>query len=511
MGIGTLIDKAIGEFSPVRGLARMYHRQLLERAYDAASPRDGWKPRRGGASADADHFGDATTMRNKARSLVQNVPYCRAMLEALVSQVVGTGITPSFTGAGAEALAKLWAQWVPLADADGGAGFYALQGLAYRAMEQDGEVLLRRRPRRPTDALPVPLQVQLLEVDWIDTTRQRGAAQGNEIVNGVEYDGLGRKVAYFLWQSHPGDSGFRRFMRRVSGLQSVRVMASDIIHLYRSERPGQGRGFTRFAPVISRVRDLQLYEDSEIARKNLESRLSVLASGDVASMAEGYKLGETPDYATAKVTGEMGQLAGGAIMQLPPGVNVSIVDPKPAGGYVDYLKLNLHVITAGFGVPYEMATGDMNEVNFSSARVRQSDFRRQCEQTQWLLLVPVLCQGVLAWFAEAAQLVGKAASATAEWSTPKWDYVNPGDEVKADIDEISMGLSSISEKLRRRGYDPKAVFAELKSDFDTLQSMGVLDVMLMLQKGKTAQAAAATPAAAPAPAKPAAKGAKVPA
>lgn len=32
------------------------------------------------------------------------------------------------------------------------------------------------------------------------------------------------------------------------------------------------------------MRDLQLYEDAEAQRKNLESRLSVIASGDVNAM-----------------------------------------------------------------------------------------------------------------------------------------------------------------------------------------------------------------------------------
>lgn len=508
MSITNPIDRAIGWLNPARGLQRLYARQLLARAYEAASPRDGWRPRRGGASADADHFGDATTLRHKARALVQNVPYCRAALDGLVAQVVGTGIVPSFKGPQAATFDALFKQWVPVADADGINNFHGLVALAYRAMEQDGEVLIRRRARRPADGLPVPVQAQLLEIDWLDTTRQRGAEPGNEIVNGIEYDRLGRKAAYWLWDSHPGDTGFRKFMRRVTGVQSRRVSADNIIHLFRPERPGQGRGFTRFAPVIPRVRDLQLYEDAEIARKNLESRLSVLASGDVASLANGVNYGDAADYSKATLTKELGSLSSGGITALPPGVNLEVVEPKPAGGYVEYIKLNLHIVATGFGVPYELISGDMNEVNFSSARVRQIDFRRQCEQTQWLLLVPVLCEGLMAWFADAAQLVGKVGPTrpTVEWSTPKWDYVNPTDEVQADIDEISMGLSTVSEKLRRRGYDPKAVFEELRSDFEQLKSAGTLDILFMLLKGRT-QADASGQAAAPGAtkAKPAAK------
>ena len=76
-------------------------------------------------------------------------------------------------------------------------------------------------------------------------------------------------------------------------------------------------------------------------------------------------------------------------------------------------------------------------------------------------------------------------SPACDWSTPKWDYVNPVQDVAADLDEISGGLSSISEKLRRRGYKPELVFQELKSDMERLQSDGTLDLLLMLQKGRT--------------------------
>jgi capsid protein len=70
-----------------------------------------------------------------------------------------------------------------------------------------------------------------------------------------------------------------------------------------------------------------------------------------------------------------------------------------------------------------------------------------------------------------------------DFSPPKWDYVNPEQDVKADLAEIGAGLSTISEKLRQRGYDPDVVFAEWKSDYDKLKSLGILETMLFMQRG----------------------------
>ncbi len=474
----NILDRIVGWVSPHAGISRHFARRQLERAYEAACPRDTWRPRRAGASANADHQADARTIRSKARALVQNVPYIEAGMDGLATAVVGTGIIPRATGREKDGINQLFKDWAKVCDADGRFDYYGLVKAAYIAMEQDGEVLVRMRTRRPTDGLPVPLQLQLLEIDWLDSARS-GTLNGNTIINGIEYDMLGAVAAYYLWDQHPGEVVGAR-----GRAQSQRVPAKDIIHLFNPKRPGQGRGFSRLAPVISRVRDLQLYEDAELARKNLESRLSVLASGDMSSMENPAAMGDG-SAAVAGGVRDLGELGGGAIFGMPNGMNFTVVEPKAAPGYVDYVKHQLHLIAAGIGVPYEMLTGDMTGVNFSSARVRLLDFRRMVQALQWLVVIPKLLVPIHDAFVEHAYLAGKIRSRdkTVDFSPPKWDYVNPEQDVKADLAEISGGLASISEKLRQRGYDPEVVFAELKGDIDKLRELGILDVMLFLQRG----------------------------
>lgn len=474
----TLIDRFVGYINPDAGLRRVRARELLTRAYEGASQRDGWRPRRAGASANTDHMADASILRTRARALVQNVPYISRGLESLVSNTIGTGIIPRSLARDATAVDKLWAEWVDHADADGRTNLYGLQKIAYRAMEQDGEVLIRLRARRPEDGYAVPLQIQVLEIDWLDSSKV-GTNGANSIVNGIEYDPLGKIVAYWLWDQHPGEM----LPGRRGRSSSYPVPAERIIHLFAPVRPGQGRGFPRLAPVIARVRDMQLYEDAELQRKNLETRLSVLASGDAATIS----LTESQDIEKVRESGELGMLSSGGITQMPPGVNLTLVEPKPAGGYVEYMKLQLHLVAAGMGVTYEMLTGDVSEVNYSSARVNMLEFRRNAEQMQWLTLVPGLCSPIWRAFIDAAALAGKVRKPdyAVDWSTPKWSYVNPVQDVAADLDEISGGLSTFSEKLRQRGYKPDLVFQELKSDMERLRKDGTLDLIVMLQKGRT--------------------------
>lgn len=476
----NIIDAVVGYFDPKAGLRRSVARDLLTRAYEGASKKDGWVTRRPGASADADHQADAPELRARARALVHSVPYIAEGLRSLVAQTIGTGIMPRWKGPNARKLEKWWGKWKNVADADGRTNVYGLQAKSYRAMEQDGEVLIRVRSRRPSDGLPVPLQFQVLEIDWLDSSKNERRGNNN-IVNGIEYDALGRRVAYWLFDEHPGGISS---LRPGARFDSRPVPAASIIHLFTAERPGQGRGITRFAPVIGRVRDLQLYEDAEAQRKNLESRLAVLASGgDGADLQDPSTVGGPED---AAITGDLGSLVGGQIMQMPAGMNFTAVEPKAAPGYVDYVKLQLHMIAAGSGITYEMMTGDMSEVNFSSARVRQNDFRRGVEMTQWLTFIPTLCDAMCLHFVEHAYLAGLIDSVEYEvdHTTPKWNSPNPLQDVNADLAEIAGGLSSWSEKIRQRGYEPRAVFEEMKNDIKQLTDDGTMTTLMLLQKAR---------------------------
>jgi lambda family phage portal protein len=476
-------DRVVGWVSPDAGLKRHMSRQALQRAYEGASQRDGWKPRRAGASANSDHAADAKTLRVRARSLRQNVPHIASAMRCLVGAVIGTGIEPRWVGDGAAEHNAAFEEMKGQLDADGQLDFNGLVRLAYDTCEQDGEVMVRVRHRRKEDGLLVPVQFQVLEIDWLDSDKT-GREGSSTIVNGIQYDALGKREGYWLFPEHPGET---KSVLSHLGLRNASrlVPAADIIHFYRLERPGQGRGFTRLAPVIAKTRDLHLYKDAELQRKNLETRLSVLVTGDPAGMANGPRLPNDPAGAPQDAR-DLGPLASGSMQQLPSGTTVTVVEPKWAQGFVETVKHDEHEIAAGIGVPYEGMTGDVSEANFSSARVRRLDFRIECEMTQYMDVIPRLIRPMCRIFAMKASLAGvvKRPSFNLDFATPKWDYVNPKDDVTADLDEISGGLSSISEKLRRRGYKPEEVFNEIGADFKKLKEMGVLDVLLMLRKGR---------------------------
>lgn len=190
-------------------------------------------------------------LRGKSRDLVRRNAWAQAGIEAFVANAVGTGIKPQSLSGDERFKAEvqaLWRDWVEEADAAGQTDFYGLQALACRAMLEGGECLIRLRPRRPEDGLSVPLQLQLLEPEHLPINLNTDLPSGNVVRSGIEFDNLGRRVAYHLYRSHPED-GRLAPMSGQGGMDTVRIDAKEIIHLFRVLRPGQIRG----EPWLSRA------------------------------------------------------------------------------------------------------------------------------------------------------------------------------------------------------------------------------------------------------------------
>ena len=135
----------------------------------------------------------------RARWLVRNNGYAANAIESWAGNVVGAGIKPSSLITETELKAqaqKLWLDWTDEADAEGFTDFYGLQRRAAREVFIAGEVFFRFRPRRPQDGLTVPLQLQMLPSEMLPLNRNEVSPVGNVIRQAIEFDAIGRRVAY---------------------------------------------------------------------------------------------------------------------------------------------------------------------------------------------------------------------------------------------------------------------------------------------------------------------------
>lgn len=456
-----LIDSTIGLFSPEAQLRRMRARNAIDfvRGYkgamDSRSRGTAWGA--ASTSGTAEAIPSLSRLRNSSRQLMRDDPIARKAMKSIVTALVGTGVKPRMKDP------TVFERWCEYADADGVLDFAGLQALAVNSWLEGGNTLIRRRIRRPQDGFEVPLQLQILEGDYLDMTKTNNGA--NIVVGGVEFDALGKRVAYWLFPEHPGDVTVY-----AKSLVSRRIPAEEIIHLFAPERPGQVVGVPVLSSSIAAFRDANELREIDMMFRKVAACFSVFVTSD-----DDQAVGAPTGKKDAKTSMAEEVLAPGMIKYLKPGQSVQTAAPPVSGGIGEVLTLTYQLAAAGMHVSYERATGDMSKVNYSSIRAGELNFQAAIDQLQWLIFVPVFMKGVMRWFDQIGALAGVKVDArkVIDYTTPRMGYVDPEKEVAAIKEEIRGGLKSHSGALRERGEDPDKIFGELAEDRKKLKALGV--------------------------------------
>lgn len=452
----TFLDRAIGTVAPRWQLRRLLARrgtELLLRHYEAAMPgrrTQNWS--RQSTDANLANWTSLQRLRDIARDLVRNNGHAEAALGIISNHAVGTGIVAKPQPAN-EAVLQLWRQWAetPACDWDSRHDFYGLQKLVLRSVAESGEVLIRRRFRAQPVPGELPLQLQVLEADFLDTPRTMPLPNGGQIIQGVEFDALGQRVAYWLFRTHPGS--ITSTMATVFG-QSHRIPASEILHVFLMRRPGQVRDVSWLAPTLLRFKDFDEFEDATLMKQKIAACLAVVYT-DQDGANPG--LGATDDTATPPTD----TLSPGALIGLPAGQTIQTVQPPSAADYPSYSSVSLRAIAAGLGVTYEDLTGDYTNLPFSAARMSRLRFYARVDDWRWRMLIPQFCDPVWSWAMQAAGIMGFQAPSSVRWTPPATPMIEPDKEGLAAMRNVRAGVQSLPEMIRERGYDPDEYLDEV--------------------------------------------------
>lgn len=402
-----------------------------------------------GSGPNAAISGGHTTLKYRARTLRRNNPIVSGGIDSYVANLVGTDISPSWDLDNQEQKQELqdaWDRSVHEMDHYGAVDFYGLQEQVATAMVTDGECLSRFITKKRYSGLFIPFQVQNLESDHLDPSFNTQADNGNEIRLGIEWNG-GQRVAYHLWNDHPGESFFTS-----NNTIRERIPAADIAHTFRPLRPGQQRGGTFLAPLMAKLYEIDQYDDAEVVRKKTAAMWGGFFYNDIPGQQQG---------AGPQTTA----LEPGTFQTLKNGWKVSFSEPADVGANYDvFMKTQFRMIARGLGITYEQLTGDLSDVNFSSLRAGLIEFRRLCEMIRVRTLVSQFTRpAVLRWL-HVGMLAGKFRTIPIQqyladpyqfqcirFIPQAWDYVNPVDDRVAEQMDIRNGLETRAEKAMLRG------------------------------------------------------------
>ena len=425
-------------------------------------------------------MGSLIWLRNRSRDLIRNNPYAARAVEELAGNVVGTGIVPK-AKTGNTAIDKIidaeWPFFAEACDTPQRLDFYGMQTLTVRTMAESGEAILRFRPRPADAGLRIPLQLQMLEADFLDQARTMGLVNGH-VMEGVQFDEMGRRVAYWLFSYHPGGV---LILNPRGGIVSQPVPADQIMHVYRVLRPGQVRGVPWLAPVMMALRDLDDYCDAERVRKKIEACVTAfveqpegidgdplgLAGTDPVERASGRELPARHGRVfEARPGGQVQQSAGGG--RLP-----RIQDDRVAGHHGRYrpalrarhrryvagellLLARRHVGLPQHGRGLPLAHSDPAVLHAGMAAVhRHADSCRARSQ-------------------QSAVNEPKISLRTVQWTAPRFESVDPVKDAEAVLKDVRMGRKTWFEAVLENGYDPTtqieqiALFNKLVDKFEII-------------------------------------------
>jgi len=411
-----------------------------------------------------------TTLQSRARWLYNNNDMAGNAIDEWVSAAVGDGIKPRpriRNKVLKKKLVDLFWRWTEEADADGMTDYYGLQEKVARETRLTGECFVRIRSRRPGDLWTVPFQLQVLASEMLDLAFNGNTTSGNTIRAGIEFDAIGRRVAYHFWRFHPFDdvplnAGIMR--------DRVRVPADEVIHVIEGREAGQIRGVPSIARVLVKIFKKEVYDDAELERKSVAALFTAFLIGRGEN-----PIADDDDLEEGGDDEPVAPMQPGAIVDLGDDKDVRFAAPADVGGsYEPFQYRTALSISAGTGVPYAYVTGDVTKGNFSNVRTDIIRFRRRVNQWNYNTLIFQLCRVVWMQFVERAYMAGLVdlpgydEDPTPYWAAehlpPRQEWIDPAKDVKAELDAIGGGLKSRTQSVAERGYDREDIDAEIAEE-----------------------------------------------
>jgi len=321
------------------------------------------------------------------------------------------------------------------------------------------------------------MQLQCLEAEFCPHDHNDITGK---VRSGIEFNGVGKRTAYWMYRSHPGDP----FINTLN-TDLVPVPASSVIHHYAPLRAGQIRGLPWTVQALIKAHDFDEYDDAELLRKKNRAAYT----GAITQPAPTEE-----EYLFSPITGEpltkdangvpTFQVEGGSFWSLLLGEDLKLFEGDPSGqSYADFVRQQLLGFAAAMDIPYEFLTGDMAKVNDRLMRVILNEFHRLVEQTQWHLTIPQLCIPIWEHFVDFAVLSGaltapgyetqRADYLLTQWNTHRWPYLNPLQDVEAAGKEIMYGLQSRTGAAAERGLVAEEIDEQNAADKERAEKLGL--------------------------------------
>jgi lambda family phage portal protein len=402
-------------------------------------------------SADSSIVPDLARVNARSRQLVRDDPWARSIVRGFRRNVIGTGITPSVDN---QPYKRAWERWSTnpaMMDMERRRTFLMVQQWAMDEVVTVGECFVVRwivgqgTNRR--------LVLQCFEFEQLDQYKIGNGQTGNEIRHGIEVDANGAAVAFHFYKHHPND--IRGLARPAPmTLDSMRVPAEMVCHIYDPERVRQTHGISRLAPVLRKIRDLTEYDAAQLRAARAEASIGLLINGGDDS--------EEPL-----------QLDGLNVAYLSEDEKVTQFTPqRPGNVYDPFVIAQLKAIAAGVGLSYPLIARDFSGGSFGSQRQNSIEDRREFGPLERMLITqlcdPTMNDYVFVWSMQNPELSGDYfltdESDPINWQGQGHEWVDPEQQGKGVLRQMQLGLTTRTREASKLGTTVEELDREMQQD-----------------------------------------------
>jgi lambda family phage portal protein len=444
-------------------------------------------------SADLAVYQNQKALRARSREQWRNNDYARRFVSMVKANVVGTkgvlfqsrvrdeGPLGGEDRLACDAIEAAWADWgrPPNCDLFRRMSWVDHQRLAIGGVAMDGESFIEIID--PQDQPPYRFALRHIDPDLIPVELNVDLGNGGFVRMGIEYDALGRTVAFFVNDlsrtANPAMSAFGL------GSRFRRVPAALMIHAFAPDLVGQSRGLPWMSTALLRLKMLGAYDDAAL----VAARVGAAKMG-LYQTADGEPAGfDSEDSDGTPVD----TVEPGTFGWIPKGATLASWSPEyPRGEFEGFVKAMLRGIAAGLGVAYTGLANDLEGVNYSSIRSGVLEERESWKAIQdWT--VEAICRPIFERWLERALLLGAIRVPTrgggtaglnpdrfdkyrsASWQPRRWAWVDPQSDMTANEKALGLLLTSRAQIIREQGGDPADLWEEIAAENKVLSALGL--------------------------------------
>ena len=296
----------------------------------------------------------------------------------------------------------------------------------------------------------VKLDIKLIETEMVATPNL--ALPDGRHIDGMDLDINGYVEYFHVRKGHPGDPG-----QSADAQQTVKIPASDMIHWFRQDRPGQHRGISEMTA------GLPLY--ALLRRYNLAVVQAAETAADFAmfmrtTLGPDGMTDSDDDIIEVPNTFDLFPLQRNIVTTLPDGYDIGQTKPEqPTNAHKEFVISIIREIARNENISLNIALGDSGQGNFASGSLDHRIYFKPREVERSEINNYILDNLFEDWLFEAG-LVGIVDVMNKSWTnvehTWRWDSNELGEPLKlagSKAIELKNGITTIPKVYADKNMD----------------------------------------------------------